>query len=188
MTASALPYDQFLDLLADALMIEAEKIAPEALLVEELGMQSIDVVQLVEQVEMELDTSLEGLDLSEVETVEELYWELVAGGDDGGDSIVAGLASTAFEAEGLPHERAMRAWLPDDPLADVDTLHRRRRPAGRGHAGPGRLPHRRQGHDLPGARPAGGPGGGGPAAARRAARRPGRAPPTGGSRERFMRS
>lgn len=94
--------------------------APEALLVEELGMQSIDVVQLVDLIEMVMDVELHGLDLSEVETVEELYWELVAGGDDGGDSVVAGLAHHA--AGGLPHEAALRAWLPDDPSADVGTL------------------------------------------------------------------
>jgi acyl-CoA synthetase (AMP-forming)/AMP-acid ligase II/acyl carrier protein len=122
MTTAALPYALFVELLSDALMIEPEMVTPEAMLVEELGLQSIDVVQLVEQVENELDTDLDGLDLSEVETVEELYWELVAGGDDGGDSIVAAMAQTAGEAEALPHIAAMRAWLPDDPLADVETL------------------------------------------------------------------
>lgn len=117
-----LSYARFVELLSDVLMAEPELIAPDTLLVEELGLQSIDVVHLVEQVELELDQDLDGIDIGEVETVEELYWELVTGGDDGGDSVVAGMASDAAGVEGLPHEQALRAWLPGDPLADVDTL------------------------------------------------------------------
>jgi acyl-CoA synthetase (AMP-forming)/AMP-acid ligase II/acyl carrier protein len=122
MSVPPLSYERFVDLLADTLMAEPDRIAPDTLLVEELGLQSIDVVHLVEQVEMELDTDLTGIDIGEVDTVEELYWELVTGGDDGGDSVVAGMASLASSSEGLPHEVALRRWLPDDPMADVDTL------------------------------------------------------------------
>ncbi len=122
MSGPPLSYDRFVELLADVLFIETEELKPETLLVEELGLQSIDVVQLVEQVELELDQDLDGLDLSEVETVEEMYWELLTGGDDGGDSVVAGLASLAQASQGQAHEEALRRWLPDDPLADVGTL------------------------------------------------------------------
>ena len=122
MSGPPISFERFVELLADELMTETESITPESLLIEELGLQSIDVVHLVEQVELELQTDLEGVDLRDVETVEELYWQLVAGGDDGGDSVVAGMASLATASKGLPHEEALRAYLPDDINADVQTL------------------------------------------------------------------
>ena len=114
--------ERFAEMFADVLLTDPELIRPSALLVEELGVQSIDVVYLTERIEEETGLDLEGLDLGEVETVEELYWELLTGGDDGGDSVVAELASRALEGAELPHEVAMRAWLPSDPLADITTL------------------------------------------------------------------
>ena len=117
-----LSMQQFAELFADVMLTDPDLIRPSALLVEELGVQSIDVVYLTERIEEEVGLDLQGLDLGEVETVEELYWELLTGGDDGGDSVVAELASRAIDAAGLPHEVALRAWMPQDPLADVSTL------------------------------------------------------------------
>lgn len=115
-------YDRFVEILCQELFIEPEFVSPDALLIEELGVQSIDVVQVVEQVEREMGRSLQGVDMGHVQTVEEFFWEVTAGGDDGGDSVVAGMAEAASTSDGLPHEIVMRAYYPDDPLADVDTL------------------------------------------------------------------
>lgn len=117
-----LSMERFAELFADVLLTDPDLIRPSALLVEELGVQSIDVVYLTERIEEELGLDLDGLDLGDVETVEELYWELLAGGDDGGESVVSERALHASELAGLPHEVALRAWLPSDPLADVTTL------------------------------------------------------------------
>lgn len=107
MSPALLSYPCFVETLADVLLTEPECISPESVLVDDLGMQSIDVVQLVDLVELDLDVEIDALDLRHVETVHDLYWALMGEPSAGADD---------------PHLQALRAWLPDDPLADVDTL------------------------------------------------------------------
>ena len=66
-------YLRFTEILAEEVSAEDEWIQPETLLVEELGMQSIDVVQIVDRIEQELKIELGSVDLSGVETVEQLF-------------------------------------------------------------------------------------------------------------------
>lgn len=102
-----LSYERFKELLVDVLMLDDEPVEPDTPLVEELGLQSIDVVELVERVEEEVGQPLEGLDLAHVETVRDLFVGLTRAG----------------QAEEAPvHEQAVRAWLAEDPLDDVETL------------------------------------------------------------------
>ena len=77
--SAPISFARFAELLSDILMSEPELIAPGALLVEDLGVQSVDVIFLVEAIEEEQGASLEGLVLGDVETVAELYQALVAG-------------------------------------------------------------------------------------------------------------
>lgn len=115
-------YAEFVELLAEELLIDPALVQPESLLASGLGLHPMDLVQLVERLEELLGEPLSGLDIHVTETVEELYWEIVAGGDDGGDSVVATQATRARRNELLPHEAALRDWLPTDPHADVNTL------------------------------------------------------------------
>jgi len=115
-------YAEFVELLAAELLIDPALVQPESLLVSGLGLHPMDLVQLVERLEELLEEPLSGLDVHVTETVEELYWEIVAGGDDGGDSVLATQATRARATELKPHEAALRDWLPTDPHADVTTL------------------------------------------------------------------
>lgn len=115
-------YAEFVEILAEELLLDAARVQPDALLASGLGVRPMDLMQLVERLEHRLDESLTGIDLHAVDTVEELYWEIVAGGDDGGDSVVAARASHARSGTGAPHEVALRRYLPDDVNADVTTL------------------------------------------------------------------
>ena len=115
-------YAEFVELLSEELLLDPARVQPDALLVAGLGVHPMDLMQLVERLEARLDTSLAGIDLHIVDTVEELYWEIVAGGDDGGDSVVAAQASHARNVRVAPHELALRQYLPEDIHSDVTTL------------------------------------------------------------------
>ena len=115
-------YERFVQIVAQELVTQTDWISPDSLLVEELGVQSIDIVQIVEQVEREMGRDIASIDFNAVDTVEELFWEITTGGDDGGDSLVAAMADFATSQEGLPHELAIRQHLPNDINADVETL------------------------------------------------------------------
>ena len=104
-------------------MAEIEWIRPEALLVEELGVQSIDVVQIVERLEAELGCTLTGLDLGGVQTVAQLYQHLMAARKQSAPSrpgTPAGFQSASGSHQ--PHELALGQYLPEDVCADASTL------------------------------------------------------------------
>jgi len=61
------------NLLADILLLDPDEVAPDALLVDDLGVQSIDLVELAERVEDELGAPWSPLDLDDVETVADLH-------------------------------------------------------------------------------------------------------------------
>lgn len=115
-------YAEFAEFLAEELLLDPARVRPDALLSSALGVQPMDLMQLAERLEHHLDIPLVGIDLHAVDTVEELYWEIVAGGDDGGDSVVAARASHARTTTAAPHEQALRRYLPDDIHTDVTTL------------------------------------------------------------------
>ena len=112
-------FAELAELLAEELLIDPALVQPESLLVSGLGLHPMDLVQLVERLEERLGTPLTGLDLHAVETVGELFRELLGGASDS-----SGIAPTRRHRDTplQPHEVALREWLPTDPHADVDTL------------------------------------------------------------------
>ena len=70
---TALSFDFLASTLADVLMMDPEELAPDAMLVDDLGVQSIDIVELVEHLEESCGADLQGFDFGEVETVAELH-------------------------------------------------------------------------------------------------------------------
>jgi acyl-CoA synthetase (AMP-forming)/AMP-acid ligase II len=115
-------YAEFVDLLAEELLLDPARLQPDSLLWTGLGVHPMDLMQLFERLEDQLGEPLYGIDLHAVDTVEELYWEVVAGGDHGGDSVVASQASHVRATAAAPHELALRRFLPDDIHTDVATL------------------------------------------------------------------
>jgi acyl-CoA synthetase (AMP-forming)/AMP-acid ligase II/acyl carrier protein len=116
-------YERFVQILAEELMADPEWVTPEALLVEELGLQSIDVVQVVDRLETELGCTLQGLDLGDVETVEQLYRQLMAAREEAGPSRHEVSASVMPPRRArLPHELALARYLPEDVCAGASTL------------------------------------------------------------------
>ncbi len=118
-------YPEFIDVLASVLMVDPAVLQPDSLLVVELGIDAVDLMRLAVHVEQATGNRTTGVHLPTVETVEELYWALVAGGDDGGDSVVALRAEQArsVAASGwMAHEHALQQWLPSDIHADVATM------------------------------------------------------------------
>jgi len=71
-------FSRFTALLADEIMAEPEWVTPDALLVDDLGVQSIDVVQILERVEDESGRAIPSADLRGVETVADFYRALSA--------------------------------------------------------------------------------------------------------------
>ena len=103
MREDALPFDRFVELLADAAMLDPERIQPGARLAGDLGLQPDDVERAVGLIELEMDLDLEGADARDVLTVAALHRALTAPAVP-------------------PHEAALRGWLPHDPCADAGTL------------------------------------------------------------------
>ncbi|MCA9691627.1 MAG: acyl carrier protein, partial [Myxococcales bacterium] len=66
----------FIAILADELQLPGAEITADAAL-EGLGVQSIDVIQVVQRVELALGRSVGDLDIAEVETVAQLHRALV---------------------------------------------------------------------------------------------------------------
>ncbi len=107
--------DHFITILAEELLLPAEAVTPEASL-EALGMQSIDAVQIVQQVELELGRTLASCDLAEVETVAEFFAALI-----GPEARAEPLAVTV-DGERSPLHAELRRALGEDPLASCETL------------------------------------------------------------------
>ncbi len=118
----AMQYPEFVEILAEELLLDPSQLQPDSLLWTGLGVHAMDLMNLVERLEARLGRSLFGIDLQAVETVEALYWEIVTGGEHGGNSVVVSRASRARSAPAAPHEATLRRYLPDDIHTDVTTL------------------------------------------------------------------
>jgi len=115
-------YTDFVTLLAEELLLEPGRVQPDSRLASGLGVHPMDLMQLVERLEHHLGSPLSAIDLHAVDTVEALYWQVVGGGENRGDSMVATQARHARATDAEAHELALRRYLPDDVHADVDTL------------------------------------------------------------------
>lgn len=157
MAHAPLSFARLSTLLAEVLMLPAAALSPASLLVDELGVQSIDLVELVEAIEEERGTRMGALDLGGIETLGALHGALCAALGDELDvvenideQVVCGVggdgAARAVTDPAAAVRAALAAWMPDDPMAGVDTLvamvHRR------GALSPDRVAVTHQGRDL----------------------------------------
>jgi acyl carrier protein len=71
-------FRQLVDLTVDVLELPAEQVVPEARFAEELGADSLDLVELVEAIEAAFGVRIDDTELADVTTVREAY-ELVSG-------------------------------------------------------------------------------------------------------------
>lgn len=71
-------FRQLVDLTVDVLELAPEQVLPEARFAEELGADSLDLVELVEAIEGEFGVRIDDTELADVTTVGEAY-ELVSG-------------------------------------------------------------------------------------------------------------
>ncbi|MEZ4384738.1 MAG: AMP-binding protein [Nannocystaceae bacterium] len=110
----------FIDILAEELHLPAAVVAASASL-ESLGVESIDVVQVVQRVELALGRRLDAVDISAVESVGDLYGALVGGDAATPPGRQAARTSAAATRE-ASHAAALRRFLGDDPLAGCRTL------------------------------------------------------------------
>lgn len=69
---------QLIDLTVDVLELAPEQVVPEARFAEELGADSLDLVELVEAIEVEFAVRIADEELADITTVGEAY-EVVAG-------------------------------------------------------------------------------------------------------------
>ena len=76
-TASPL-YLRLRDLTVDVLELHAEQITPEASFSDDLGADSLDLVELVEAIEAEFAIQIDDEELADIRTVGEAY-DIVAG-------------------------------------------------------------------------------------------------------------
>ena len=76
-TASPL-YRRLRDLTVDVLELHAEQITPEASFSDDLGADSLDLVELVEAIEAEFAIQIDDEELADIRTVGEAY-DIVAG-------------------------------------------------------------------------------------------------------------
>ncbi len=111
-----------MELLAEELLLDPRHLQPDAPLWSGLGVHPIDLMHLAERLEARGGQPLVGVDLHAVHTVEELYWEMVMGGDHGGASVVGSRASHARSTPAEPHELVLRRYLPEDIHTDVTTI------------------------------------------------------------------
>ncbi|MEM7153764.1 MAG: AMP-binding protein [Myxococcota bacterium] len=112
-------FPSFAGILAEELLLPAETIEAGQSL-DELGVQSIDVVQVLQRVEIALGRELDTNSLAEVETVEQFYRALVGPVPVEAPAPAVDAAATAPAESGRQAE--VTAWLGTDPLAGVDTL------------------------------------------------------------------
>jgi acyl carrier protein len=71
-------FRQLVDLTVDVLELPAAQVVPEARFAEELGADSLDLVELVEAIEAAFGVRIDDAELADVTTVGEAY-ELVSG-------------------------------------------------------------------------------------------------------------
>lgn len=71
-------YQQLVDLTVDVLELPREQVVPEARFAEELGADSLDLVELVEAIEGAFEVRIDDAELADIETVAEAY-SLVSG-------------------------------------------------------------------------------------------------------------
>lgn len=62
-------YDQIRDIVVEQLDVEPEKVTPDASFVEDLGADSLDVVELLMKIEEELDIEIPDEDAEKITTV-----------------------------------------------------------------------------------------------------------------------
>jgi acyl carrier protein len=77
LTAAPL-YQQLVDLTVEVLELERELIVPEARFAEELGADSLDLVELVEAIESAFEVRIGDDELADITTIAEAY-EVVSG-------------------------------------------------------------------------------------------------------------
>ena len=71
-------FRQLVDLTADVLELAPESVVPDARFAEELGADSLDLVELVEAIEAAFEVRIDDAELAEITTVGEAY-EVVSG-------------------------------------------------------------------------------------------------------------
>ena len=71
-------FRQLIDLTVDVLELPPEQVVPEARFAEELGADSLDLVELVEAIEAEFGVRIADEELADITTVGEAY-EVVSG-------------------------------------------------------------------------------------------------------------
>ena len=71
-------FQQLVDLTVDVLELAPEQVVPEARFAEELGADSLDLVELVEAIEAEFEVRIADDELADITTVGEAY-EVVSG-------------------------------------------------------------------------------------------------------------
>lgn len=136
----------FLDIVTEELALPPSSVDASNRL-DDLGAQSIDVVQVMQRVERSLGRSVEGIDLSAVDTVADFFRALVPDAQvsfeasvsdasaSGSDALATASGASASDAPASAEEPAgpdkeplsarqaeVIRWLGDDPLADAHTL------------------------------------------------------------------
>ena len=66
-------FQQLVDLTVDVLELAPEQVVPDARFAEELGADSLDLVELVEAIEAEFAVRIDDAELADVTTVAEAY-------------------------------------------------------------------------------------------------------------------
>lgn len=128
--------NNFVEIIAEELQLSPTVIEADRRL-DDLGMQSIDVVQVVQRVEATLGHAIDDLDLSSVETVADFLHALVPPADVAALALAsaqtpARAPAPTMATTGPEHHQALvttnerqaavTRWLGEDPLADAQTL------------------------------------------------------------------
>ncbi len=117
--------DDFLKILSEESLVPLSSIEPSSDLAGTLGMQSMDVLQVIRRVEKDVGQSIAGVDMSQAHTVEGLYNALIGTLSTRRLSSILPRAWTdvpPIRGSADAHIRAIDKFYPCDPLATANTL------------------------------------------------------------------
>ncbi|MCB1042392.1 MAG: acyl carrier protein [Acidobacteria bacterium] len=72
-----LSMDQFKNIVADQLGIDPKRIQPDSHMMNDLGADSLAMVNIIAEVESQLDVEFDDLDFDEVQTVSDAYQKMI---------------------------------------------------------------------------------------------------------------
>ncbi len=117
--------DDFLKILSEESLVPLSNVEPSSDLAGTLGMQSMDVLQVIRRVEKDVGQSIAGVDMSQAHTAEGLYNALIGTLSTRRLSSILPTAWTdipPIHGSVAAHIRAIDEYYPCDPLATAETL------------------------------------------------------------------